>query len=140
MIDKIQVFDDQSDQSKFTGFDDGNRVKTINITTKKDRSKGYFGKAVVGAGTAETYDGNVNIHRFNGNQQISIIGEGNNVNKQNFNTQNIGGGRGGFGGGGGGGSNASGITTTWAGGLNYRDNWGKSTEVSGSYFIIIKNE
>ena len=26
MIDKIQVFDDLSDQSKFTGFDDGNRV------------------------------------------------------------------------------------------------------------------
>jgi hypothetical protein len=34
VIDKIQVFDDQSDQAKFTGFDDGNRVKTINITTK----------------------------------------------------------------------------------------------------------
>src|SRR5438445_9921311 len=28
VIDKIQVFDDLSDQSKFTGFDDGNRVKT----------------------------------------------------------------------------------------------------------------
>ena len=39
VIDKIQVFDDQSDQSKFTGFDDGNRVKTINITTKKDMRK-----------------------------------------------------------------------------------------------------
>ena len=36
IIDKIQVFDDLSDQSKFTGFDDGNRVKTINIVTKKD--------------------------------------------------------------------------------------------------------
>jgi len=33
IVDKIQVFDDLSDQSKFTGFDDGNRVKTINITT-----------------------------------------------------------------------------------------------------------
>lgn len=134
MIDKIQVFDDLSDQSKFTGFDDGNRVKTLNITTKKDKSTGYFGKAVVGAGSAETYNGNMNLHRFNGNQQISIIGEGNNINAQNFNSQNIGGGRGGFGGGGGGGSNNPGITTTWAGGLNYRDNWGKNTDVSGSYF------
>ncbi|MBS1603192.1 MAG: carboxypeptidase regulatory-like domain-containing protein, partial [Bacteroidetes bacterium] len=35
IIDKIQVFDDLSDQSKFSGFDDGNRVKTINIVTKK---------------------------------------------------------------------------------------------------------
>src|ERR1019366_705068 len=37
VVDKIQVFDDLSDQSKFTGFDDGNRVKTINIITKKDK-------------------------------------------------------------------------------------------------------
>ncbi|MBS1934164.1 MAG: carboxypeptidase regulatory-like domain-containing protein, partial [Bacteroidetes bacterium] len=43
IIDKIQVFDDLDDQSKFSGFDDGNRVKTINITTKKDKRMGYFG-------------------------------------------------------------------------------------------------
>ena len=34
IIDKIQVYDALSDQSSFTGFDDGNRVKTINITTR----------------------------------------------------------------------------------------------------------
>ena len=51
VIDKIQVFDDLSDQSKFTGFDDGNRVKTINIVTKKNMRKGYFGKFVGGDGT-----------------------------------------------------------------------------------------
>jgi hypothetical protein len=39
IIDKIQVFDDLSDQSKFTGFDDGNRVKTINITTRRMHSR-----------------------------------------------------------------------------------------------------
>src|SRR5579863_8884935 len=46
IIDKIQVFDDLSDQSKFTGIDDGNRVKTINIVTKKNAQQGYFGKLV----------------------------------------------------------------------------------------------
>ena len=46
MIDKIQVIDAQSDQSAFSGFDDGNRQITINIITKKDRRKGVFGKAV----------------------------------------------------------------------------------------------
>ena len=69
IIDKIQVFDDLSDQSKFTGFDDGNRVKTINIVTKKDKRKGYFGKAVLGAGSNEAYDNSFNIHRFNGNRK-----------------------------------------------------------------------
>ncbi len=135
VIDKIQVFDDQSDQSKFTGFDDGNRVKTINIVTKKDKRKGYFGKVVGGAGTEGTYDASVNMNRFNGNQQISVIGQANNINKQNFTSQNIGGGRNNVSiGGSGSGAGSSGITTTYSGGLNYRDAWGKNTEAYGSYF------
>jgi hypothetical protein len=42
IIDKIQVFDDLSDQSKFSGFDDGNRVKTINIITKKINARIFW--------------------------------------------------------------------------------------------------
>jgi len=133
VIDKIQVFDDLSDQSKFTGFDDGNRVKTINITTKKDKRKGYFGKAVAGAGTDETYDGMFNFHRFNNTNQVSALGQANDVNKQNFSNQDIlgtGGGRGGRGGG----STGSGITTTWSGGTNLREDWKNNSTFSGSYF------
>ena len=126
VIDKVQVFDDLRDQSKFTGFDDGNRVKTINLTTRKDKRKGYFGKAVVSEGSDGKYDESANIHRFNGSQQISLIGQTNDVNKQNF-----------TGGGGGNGGGGSGITTTTAAGANYRDSWGKTntTDLSGSYFF-----
>ena len=52
MVDKVQIYDAQSDQSAFSGFDDGTRTKTINITTKKDRRKGLFGKAMAGGGNA----------------------------------------------------------------------------------------
>src|SRR5579862_5427975 len=100
IIDKIQVFDDLSDQSKFTGFDDGNRVKTINIVTKKNSRKGYFGKTVAGDGTDEDYDLSLNMHRFDGNQQISLLGQGNDINKQNFTPQDIFGSSGPGGGGG----------------------------------------
>jgi len=154
IIDKIQVFDDLSDQSKFTGFDDGNRVKTINITTKKNMRQGYFGKAVAGVGNKGLYDEAMNISKFNGDQQITAIGQLNNTNKQNFTPQDLfgsgnGGGRGGNGGGGGGGQRGgggggaasllqnngnSGLTRTLAGGLNYRDVWGKNTDAYGSYF------
>ncbi|HWB25040.1 MAG TPA: outer membrane beta-barrel family protein [Chitinophagaceae bacterium] len=161
VIEKIQVFDDQSDQSKFTGFDDGNRVKTINIVTKKNMSTGYFGKVIAGVGNKGLYDEAANLSRFKGNQQISFIGQLNNTNKQNFTVQDIlggGGGRGGYAGGLGGGAgrnfggaggnragnggglttgftnNNNGITTTAAAGLNYRDNWGKNTQAAGSYF------
>src|ERR1700722_16929104 len=136
VIDKIQVFDDLSDQSKFTGFDDGNRVKTINIVTKKNMRKGVFGKFVGGDGTDQDYDESLNFHRFAGDQQISILGQANDLNKQNFTAQDIFGGGGGGGAGGGGGTNAAatsnagtsfqsnGVTTVWAGGLNYRNTYG----------------
>jgi hypothetical protein len=35
MVDQIQVFDDMSEQSKFTKIDDGSRSKTINIKLKE---------------------------------------------------------------------------------------------------------
>jgi hypothetical protein len=159
MIDRVQVIDGLSDQAAFSGFDDGNREKTINIITKKDRRKGWFGKASAGAGTNNRYENSLSVNRFNGNQQISFIGQGNNTNKQSFTVQDIlgsvGGGNAGGGGRGGaaianlgGGAfrqassvlqnfstGANGIVESWAGGLNYRDNWGKKTEVSGSYFF-----
>ena len=53
-IDKVQVYDRQSDQSQLTGFDDGNSEKTINLKLKKDKKKGLFGKAMAGAGTDGT--------------------------------------------------------------------------------------
>lgn len=141
VIDKIQVFDDLSDQSKFSGFDDGNRVKTINFTTKKDKRKGMFGKAVAGIGTDGKYDESFNFSKMNGDQQLTFQGQANDINKQNFTQNNIGGGRGGGGnggggggfGGGGGGSNG-GITTVLAGGLNYRDAWSPKIDAYGSYF------
>ena len=113
IIDKIQVFDDLSDQSKFSGFDDGNRVKTINIITKKDKRQGYFGKVVAGAGTNENYDESVNMHRFDNEEQISLIGQANDINKQNFTAD---GNQGGRGGGGQGASSAAGNST----GRDYR--------------------
>ena len=145
VIDKIQVYDALSDQSTFTGFDDGNRVKTINITTRKDKRKGFFGKISVGGGSTGdegVYDNSLNLSKYDGDRQITLIGQGNNVNKQNFTGQNL------FGGGGnrGGASlntgatnSSSGIINTWAGGLNYRDNWGKKTQASGSYFYNDQN-
>jgi hypothetical protein len=160
MIDKIALIDAQSDQSAFSGFDDGNREKVINIITKKDRRKGVFGKASAAVGNKNLYSTSLSINRFNGNQQLSFIGQANNVNNQNFSMQDIlgatssggggnrgGGNRGGGGGGNrgggnfGGGNNANfivpsqaGISKTLAGGLNYNDVWGPKTTANGSIF------
>lgn len=138
MIDKVQVIDLLSDQAQFTGVDDGNREKIINITTKKDMKNGYFGNSSAGYGTDDRYDVSVNANKFNNDQQFSVIGQFNNVNKQNFGSGGGGGNRGGGGGGFGSSSTGApqqGITTTSAGGLNYADTYKNGTKITASYFL-----
>lgn len=50
VVQEVQVFDKKSDQSTFTGIDDGTRDKTINLKLKEDKKKGYFGKIDAGGG------------------------------------------------------------------------------------------
>ncbi|ALJ00408.1 outer membrane beta-barrel protein [Rufibacter tibetensis] len=165
VISKIQVFDRQSDQSQFTGFNDGNEQKTINIVTKPEFRTGRFGRISAGAGTDNRFRISGNINQFEGDRRISIVGLSNNVNEQNFSSEDLvgvasasarGGNRGGGGGGGprgggggnwGGGNGTSdflvntnnGIARTNAIGLNYLDKWGKKVDVQGSYFFNHSN-
>ncbi len=154
IIDKIQVFDKLSDQAQFTGFDDGNTQKTINIITKRNMSAGTFGKIYAGYGTDDRYIAGGNLNSFKGDTRLSVIGLSNNINQQNFSADDIlgitgggggrnrgGGGRGGNSGGPGygGGNNFSvgqqnGITTTNSFGFNYTDNITKKLKFTGSYF------
>ena len=103
MVESVQVFDDMSDQAKFTKIDDGSRQKAMNIKLKKDKKNGYFGKINAGIGTDGRYDNNLSFNKFKGSQQLSIIGAVNNTNKQGFSFSDIISTMGGFGAGGQGG-------------------------------------
>lgn len=153
MIQSVQVYDDMSDQAKFTRIDDGSRTKTINIVLKKDRRKGYFGRAIAGAGTDERYQASLTANRFNESRRISLVAGSNNINKQGFGTNDIvtrmggfsGGGRNGGGSrntrGGGGTGAGAGLTTSSSIGLNYIDKIGKKTDITGSYnYSAIRNK
>ena len=161
IIDKVQLFDQASEQSTFSGVDDGDREKTINITTKKDKRKGTFGQQSIGAGPKPDdnarYSGRVSLSQFNNGRQISLLGMANNVNQQGFTAQDLGlgsnfggagqgqggsaggggnvirGGQSGGSGNGGGQVGSNAITQSWAGGINYRDGWGKKIDVVSSY-------
>jgi hypothetical protein len=108
IIDKIQVFDRLSDQAQFTGFDDGNTQRAVNIVTKSNMRNGQFGRLYAGYGTDDRYSAGGNVSFFKNNRRISLVGLANNINQQNFATQDLlgvtssGGNRGGFGGFGGG--------------------------------------
>jgi hypothetical protein len=105
VIDKIQVYDQLSDQAQFTGFDDGQSVKTLNITLRPDRRRAQFGKLYGGYGDQDRYLAGGNDSFLRGLTRLSLIGLANNVNQQNFSSQdllgvlNTAGQRGGFGGG-----------------------------------------
>lgn len=149
VIEKIEIIDEQSEQSKFTGFDDGNTTKTINIVTKTDKRNGEFGKIYGGYGEDDRYQAGGNINIFSGDQRTSVIGLSNNINQQNFSTDDLlgvtgssgnsrRGGRGGRRGRGGINDflvgQQSGIATTNSVGLNFSDKWGEKVDFSGSYF------
>ena len=150
MIESVQVFDDMSDQAKFTRIDDGSRSKTINIKLKKDKRKGYFGRAIVGGGTDDRFESSLSFNRFNGDRRISVLGGMNNLNKQGFSFNDIVTSMGGFGsragsgGGGGGGmrgipssfgAGGGGLARTYSAGVNYTDKWGTKVDLTGSYFF-----
>lgn len=152
-VDKVQVYDKQSDMAQLTGFDDGNSEKTINLKLKKDKKKGVFGKINAGGGTDGRYQGRFNVNSFKGARQMSVIGMGNNTNAEGFSFMDIlsfSGGMSQLGGGGGninismggndafagamGGNNRA-INTSWAGGANYNNIIGTKMEVQSNYFF-----
>lgn len=73
-IDKVQVFDKKSDQATFTGIDDGEKTKTINLKMKADRNKGYFGKLDLAAGLEDKWANSVMFNRFRGSKKFSVYG------------------------------------------------------------------
>ncbi len=157
-VNKVQVYDKKSDQAVFSGIDDGQREKTINLDLKEDKKNGWFGRVAGGAGADKPgdlrYENNLSLNRFKPKQQISVLGMGNNVNQAGFSIDDYmafsGAMRQMMGGGGGrvtlefntDGDNAiplnfgdnEGFLRTWAGGLNFNQEFGKKSDLNASYF------
>ncbi len=154
IVDKVQVYDKQSDQAQLTGFDDGNYEKTINLKLKKDKKKGKFGKMNAGFGNNDRYEGKFNLNSFKGAKQFSAIGVANNTNAEGFSFMDILNFTGELnrmqqnGGGnlninysdedaaalGIGGNRNNGINTIWGGGLNYNNIIWKKIDLQSNYF------
>jgi hypothetical protein len=89
IVDKIQIFDRLSDQARFTGFDDGSATKSINIVTKANMRNGQFGRVYAGYGTDKRYAAGGNATILKDNKRISLVGNFNNINQQNFSQQDL---------------------------------------------------
>lgn len=152
MVSKVEVYDKLSDKAEFTGLDDGEGYKAINIVTTLGKRRGVFGKVYGSYGYPDKYSVGGNANIFNGDEKISIIAMANNINQLNFSFEDIvgasannnvasSGGGGGMRGGGGMGQARNfmvrpmaGISTVQSVGLNYANQWDK-LELQSSYFF-----
>lgn len=147
-INKVQMFDQKSEFSQFSGVDDGNETKTINLTLKDDHKKGTFGTIGGGYGTDNRSMLSANVNQFREDNQFSFIGKHNNINEQGFSLSDyisFMGGLGNMGGGSGritiGGNSglpisnglSDGFITTTSAGLNFNRDFSEKTELRASY-------
>lgn len=165
-IDKVQLYDKRSDESEFTGIDDGTRDKTVNLILKEDKKKGILGDVTAGAGIGDVsasggsgkyYLGSGKAYRFTDKTQAAVLGMVNNVNQSGFSFgdyMSFNGGMSAMGGGGGAimigssgggglpinfGQPESGLSASGAGGANFSYTWAKDRRVFASYTMTGSN-
>ena len=139
MIESIDIFNTQSDQSECPGVDTGEGFTALNIVTRPDKRRGAFGRLYGAYGIPDKYIGGGNVNIFNQDRRITIIGLVNNVSRQNFSFEDILGTT----------EEANGtaanknfmvkpldgISTVQALGVNYSDDWGSKAKIAASYFF-----
>lgn len=138
IINKVKVVNKKSDQAEFTGIDDGEEEKVLDLSVKPGLLESWFGNVAAGGGHdlqtdehAARYQASGMVGRFTEDNQVSIIFNGNNTNNRGFGDMGMGGGMRGRGFGG----NRGGIMTTWMGGINANMNIGgdRDRELGGNY-------
>jgi hypothetical protein len=73
-INKVQVYDKKSDQAVFSGIDDGQKTKTINLTMKDNFKKGYFGKVELAGGQNDRWNNTLMLNSFRAKRKLSAYG------------------------------------------------------------------
>lgn len=151
-IKKVQVFDKKSDESEFTGIDDGTRDKTLNLLLKENRKNAVFGELLAGSGNGGFYQGSSKAYKFTEKNQVAGLGMINNINQFGFSFKDyidFNGGIQNFSGHGGGvqiklpgngssfpvnfGQPVTGLSTSGAGGLNFSRVFKKDSRIFMSY-------
>ncbi len=160
-VEKVQVYDKKSDQTEFTGIDDGQKTKTINLELKEDKKKGYFGKLEAGGGTDGYFQNQGMINAFKAKRQLSAFGIMSNTDKvglgwqdnnsfssgsgvteitdegqvtitSNNNAEDIAGWDGKY--------NGEGLPKVWTGGLHFADKWNEDKQhVTANYRYAMQN-
>lgn len=119
IIEKVQVIDDYGDQAAKTGVKNGQPSKTLNVTTKLDRSIGTYAQVSGQGGSRGRFGSTLTATRINANRQIAFIGGVSNA---------VTGIADGVAGGGG-----AGTTFSVYPSISYSDKWRNNIDVTASY-------
>lgn len=151
-VDRVQVYDKQSDMAEFTAIPDGEEERVIDLELNEKAQDGYFGRVAAGLGAdGGTYgvldsqptdeirhNETFSLNRFSPVTQLALVGNINNTNEAGFSGADLSS----FSGGGddprkGGsvGGNREGFTESVALGLNASHDWGEKNWIRGSYFL-----
>lgn len=75
MIKKLQLFKEQSDESKVTGIKDKDPAQVLNLTVKDELKESIFGNIEAGLGNDDKYKHKLVANGMKNNNQLSVIGE-----------------------------------------------------------------
>jgi len=131
IVDKIQVVDDYGDQATHTGIKNGDPEKTLNITTRADKSIGNLATLTSQEGNNNRYNEKLSIQNIYANRVISLIG--------NISSTVNGIASSGATGGGTNGSSTPGTTRSGLPTLSYTNSWNNKITVTGSYAYSFNN-
>ncbi len=153
-VDRVQVYDKQSDMAEFTGIPDGEEVRVIDLELNEKAQDGFFGRLAGGlgadggaygvldseSGDEVRHNETFSLNRFSPGTQLALVGSMNNTNEAAFSgadLKSFGGGGDAARGGSGGpvGGNRAGFTESMALGLNASRDFGEKNWIRSSYFL-----
>lgn len=114
VIDRIQLIDQKPKENKYTKVDNGERTKVLNLTIKKNKKKGIFGKASVSAGSNDLLDASANINRFKNERKFVSNLRGGNTGQSGSGQIN------------------PGRNRNFSAGAGYSDSWKKGSQFSSN--------
>lgn len=74
IVEKIQLYDGDSEQTELGGNNFGKKEKTVNVTLKANKKNGYFGKMQITGGTPEIYDSQAMLNSFSSKRKFAGYG------------------------------------------------------------------
>ena len=98
VVDKIRVIDRESEETRASGIQDGNREKVLDVALKKEYEQGWFGNVGLKGGTTLAkedesnplrddrgllWSGNALVSAYTEKDQVTVIANGQNINDSN---------------------------------------------------------